>query len=310
MTRYWVIAPFDSTMQEIWEKVWQFDLANGIISIGWREIGDFSNLSESELKAVFQETYGNTRSFNMFWNFYHNIQLGDIVLARRGRKRIAAIGTVIKQAYFNKTKAIEASGSEHVYPNHLDIRWHDIPRDIEFDRIVFGMQTISEVTEEKFRELVGETREGVVEKVDLDVEDVTEFVLEKYLEDFIVSNFAAIFREELVLYRDPEENVIGQQYTTDVGIIDILAQESNSNSFVVIELKKGRESDKVVGQILRYMGWVKENLCKNGQDVKGIVICRELDTRLSYALAMTSNIAIKYYRIDFRLDDVPFNGQV
>ncbi|MGA7195347.1 MAG: PDDEXK nuclease domain-containing protein [Anaerolineales bacterium] len=308
MIRYWIIAPFDSTLQEIWEKVWQFDLNNNIISIGWREIGDVSSLGESELRTIFQETYGHTKSFNMVWNFYHNIQVGDIVIARRGRKKIAAIGTVTKQAYFDATKAIDASGAEHVYPNHLDIRWHDAPRNLVFDRIVFGMQAVSEVNEEKFRELVGETHDNIVEKADSDIEDVTEFVLEKYLEDFMVSNFAAIFRGELVLYHDPEENVIGQQYTTDVGIIDILAQESNSKSFVVIELKKGRESDKVVGQILRYMGWVKENLCKNGQDVKGIVICRESDTRLSYALAMTSNIVIKYYRIDFKLEDIPLNG--
>ncbi len=77
-----------------------------------------------------------------------------------------------------------------------------------------------------------------LEDTDADVEDVTEFVLEKYLEDFIVSNFATIFQGKLVLYRDPEENVVGQQYTTDVGIIDILAIEPSTNNLIVIELKK------------------------------------------------------------------------
>ena len=38
---------------------------------------------------------------------------------------------------------------------------------------------------------------------------------------------------------------------TDVGTIDILAQETSSNAFVVAELKKGREFDKVAGQVLR-----------------------------------------------------------
>lgn len=140
-----------------------------------------------------------------------------------------------------------------------------------------------------------------------DVEDKTEFVLEKYLEEFIVTKFATIFRGKLVIYRDPEENVIGQQYTTDVGIIDILAYEPSTNSFVVIEQKKGRESDKVIGQTLRYMGWVSENLCKNGQMVKGIIICKNTDSRLSYALKMVNNVALKYYRIDFKLDDTPLS---
>lgn len=61
-TRYWVIAPFDSTKPEMWEKVWQFDLANNVISIGWQEIGDPSQLSESELKDVLQKTYGGSNS--------------------------------------------------------------------------------------------------------------------------------------------------------------------------------------------------------------------------------------------------------
>lgn len=63
--------------------------------------------------------------------------------------------------------------------------------------------------------------------------------------------------------------------------IDILAVERESGSFIVIELKKGRPSDQVVGQILRYMGWVKKNLCKDGQGIKGVVICRDPDPKLS-----------------------------
>lgn len=71
--------------------------------------------------------------------------------------------------------------------------------------------------------------------------------------------------------------------------------------FVVIELKKGRPSDEVVGQILRYMGWVKQNLCKSGQAVKGLIICRDPDPKLSYALQMTNNIDVRYYSVSFKL---------
>jgi len=35
------------------------------------------------------------------------------------------------------------------------------------------------------------------------------------------------------------------------------------------------------------MGWVKEKLCKDGQAVKGLVICRNSDDQLRYALEMT-----------------------
>lgn len=100
-----------------------------------------------------------------------------------------------------------------------------------------------------------------------------------------------------------EEGNIGQQYPTEIGNIDILAKDPTSNSYMVIELKKGRESDRVVGQILRYMGWVKENLCQEHEKVQGLIICGERDERLDYALQMVENISLKFYRIDFELID-------
>jgi hypothetical protein len=72
-----------------------------------------------------------------------------------------------------------------------------------------------------------------------------------------------------------------------------------------MELKKGRPSDQVVGQILRYMGWVKKNLCTNGQAVKGLIICREQDPKLSFALEMTTNIEVRYYSVSFKLAESP-----
>lgn len=133
------------------------------------------------------------------------------------------------------------------------------------------------------------------------VEDPSAFALEKYLEDFIVSNFDTIFKGELKIYEDPEGNE-GQQYQTDeIGTIDILATEPRTNSFVVIELKKGRSSDQVVGQTLRYMGWVRKNLCSNGQAVKGLIICRDPDPNLVYALEMTEDTSVRYYSVSFKL---------
>ena len=167
------------------------------------------------------------------------------------------------------------------------------------------MQAIYEIPEEKFRALTqtwppASGNSAVLEE---GVQNQTEFVLEKYLEDFIVSNFDTIFKGKLRLYSDPSEGVPGRQFETGVGTIDILAQETLSNAFLVIELKKGRESDKVVGQVLRYMGWVAENLCQQGQVVKGMIICKEQDPRLSYALRMAKNVVVKYYRVDFKLQD-------
>jgi hypothetical protein len=62
---------------------------------------------------------------------------------------------------------------------------------------------------------------------------------------------------------------------------------------------------ELYGQVLRYMGWVKKNLCVDGQPVKGLVICRDPDPKLSYALAMTKDIDVRYYTVAFKLAEVP-----
>jgi RecB family endonuclease NucS len=45
----------------------------------------------------------------------------------------------------------------------------------------------------------------------------------------------------------------------------------------VVELKRGRASDVVVGQALRYMGFVKEQLAEDDQTVEGAIIALDDD---------------------------------
>ena len=303
MPRYWVLAPVGSKRPERFDKAWQFDLANNLISIGRAKIGDVSKMSREQLSEAVALTYPNmtpakkSSLVKMFWDFYHEIAIGDFIIARRGRKTLAAVGRVSRSAFRapKKNPAID-------HQNFLEVSWQEQPRDKVFPSVVFPMQKLAELSEEKYQNFVG----GVPPPLEPPepIEDTSEFVLEKYLEEFIVSNFPAIFKKELEIYEDTEVNE-GQQYPTEIGPIDILAVEPKSKSFVVIELKKGRPSDRVIGQILRYMGWVKKNLCTDGQDVKGLVICRDRDSKLSYALEMTNNIDVRYYSVSFKLRESP-----
>jgi restriction system protein len=70
---------------------------------------------------------------------------------------------------------------------------------------------------------------------------------------------------------------------------------------LVVELKKGRASDNVVGQIQRYMGYVKEELAEENQLVKGAIIALDDDLRIKRALSVTSNIDFYRYEISFKL---------
>ncbi len=66
--------------------------------------------------------------------------------------------------------------------------------------------------------------------------------------------------------------LVGQQYPSDTRPINILAISKNKKTLLVVELKKGRVSDTVVGQIQRYMGYVKDELAEPNQVVKDIII--------------------------------------
>ena len=82
---------------------------------------------------------------------------------------------------------------------------------------------------------------------------------EKDLEEHIAKNLNQI-EEGIALYRKGRKS--GRQFTIDFGIIDLLAKDKNGD-FVVIELKVGKATYGVIGQILSYIGWVRQNLAKD-----------------------------------------------
>ncbi|MGV8883977.1 MAG: endonuclease NucS domain-containing protein [Microbacteriaceae bacterium] len=135
------------------------------------------------------------------------------------------------------------------------------------------------------------------------VDTLVAFQLEKQLEDFLVQNWAnTSLGKEFDLYED--ENGTGQQYQTDTGPLDLLAVSKDGKTLLVIELKRGRASDAVVGQVMRYMGFVKRELLESGQKVRGLIIALEDDVRVRNALSVVPNIDFMTYRVKFELTDV------
>lgn len=162
MARYWVIAPHRySRKPDVFEKFWKYDLENNVISIGWgSEFGDVSKFSKSTLeKRLRRSNYRGSHKtfvFNKIWDFYHNIKKGDIVIARRGCKIIAAIGTVTQTAYHSEEAGEKQSGDpERCFPNFIGVKWHDSPRDLKFKKSIFIQHTIDKISEDKLKSLLG-----------------------------------------------------------------------------------------------------------------------------------------------------------
>ena len=95
--------------------------------------------------------------------------------------------------------------------------------------------------------------------------------------------------------------IIGQQFPSDTGPIDILAISKDRKELLVVELKKGRASDNVVGQVQRYMGYVLSELAEEGQTVRGAIIALEPDKRIEQALKVAPNIDFYRYQVSFEL---------
>ena len=148
---------------------------------------------------------------------------------------------------------------------------------------------------------------------DLTPEQTPEFVLEAHLEEFLVGNWKSIgWDRPLEIWTGPDGQS-GHQLVTPIGRLDFLCSDHRANALIVVELKRGRPSDKVVGQVARYIGYVRTHLAKPGQEVEGLIIAHEADDPLRYAVAAFPGLQLMTYAVTFQLNPVqgptPTDGQ-
>ncbi len=229
------------------------------------------------------------------WTVARGMALGDILLCPDGNGRYLVAEITGGYSYH----------PDGVLPHRRSVRWlqQSVNRDDmspTLQNSVGAAGTVISITghAEEINQLIDGTVDRAADEV---LEDLAAFAMEKHLEDFLIRNWA---QSELagnyeVFMEDGE--LVGQQYPTDTGPIDILAISRDRKTLLVIELKRGRASDAVVGQILRYMGYVQDELAEPGQHVYGIVIALEDDQRLRRALAMVPNVDFYRYQISFKL---------
>lgn len=111
---------------------------------------------------------------------------------------------------------------------------------------------------------------------------------EKNLEDFVVQQLEEI---------ETGLKLVSRQLSTAAGRLDLLCQD-DLGCYVVVELKRAQGTDQVVGQILRYMGWVQENY--RTEKVRGIIVVGKKDRLLSYAAKAVPNVQVKEFRLSIR----------
>jgi hypothetical protein len=64
-------------------------------------------------------------------------------------------------------------------------------------------------------------------------------------------------------------------------------------------------ADRVVGQLLRYMNWVRKELAEPGQRVRGVIVCRSISEDLILACSGINGIELFEYRLKVTVSKVP-----
>ncbi len=91
----------------------------------------------------------------------------------------------------------------------------------------------------------------------------------------------------------------GVEYSIEAGRIDLLAKDV-ANNLVVIELKAGKGKDAALGQLLGYIGCLSEQ----HQNIRGILVASEFDSRVVFATKALPNIRLLQYKLGFSLNEI------
>ncbi len=235
----------------------------------------------------------------MLWTITKGVQVGDVVICPDGKGSYYT-GEVTSEYEYHKGG---------ILPHRRNVRW--LSRMISREEMSESLRnsagsigTVSNVTKyaDELEMLLSGSRPPSIIATDESTEDPSVFALEKHLEDFLVQNWKSTELGKTYDIYEEEGEMVGQQYPSDTGPIDILAISKDKKELLVVELKKGRVSDMVVGQIQRYMGYVKDELSEPNQTVRGVIIAFEDDVRIHRALSVAQNIEFYTYKIQFKLE--------
>lgn len=273
------------------------DLTNKLPE-NWR---DFNR----EYVPIYMQTYANKTKVaaglacGMLHTIAKGMNIGDIVICPNGSGSYY-VGEVTSNYQYQKGTSVPHRRSVNWFPKMISRE--DMSESLKNSTSSTG--TVANVTKHsaEIESLIAGDRPVTLMATDETVEDPSIFALERHLEDFLVQNWHHTDLGKHYDIFEEDGEIVGQQYPSDTGPIDILAISKDKKELLVVELKKGRASDTVVGQIQRYMGYVKEELAESNQNVRGVIIAFEDDVRIHRALSVANNIDFYTYKVSFKLE--------
>jgi hypothetical protein len=141
-----------------------------------------------------------------------------------------------------------------------------------------------------------------------DAEGTGEFVKERHLQQYLVNHWERMgLSEQWEIYSDVDDPQAGVEFSTGIGRPDILLTHTSDARVCVLELKRSGTSDRAVGQLLRYVGWVREHLedlegVSTDAEVEGRLIVSEPSEKLEYAISAVPELTLYEYEMEVTLN--------
>ena len=122
------------------------------------------------------------------------------------------------------------------------------------------------------------------------------FIYETHLQDHIERSWSEVSAKMGLTGYD-----LAERDCDLVGTADIVARSRESGDWVVIELKRSDVVDVAIGQITRYMSWVKEHRAGDAP-VRGVLVARQFDEKTRYSARAIPGLTLWKYSLSFSLE--------
>lgn len=235
----------------------------------------------------------------MTWTLCAGLNIGDIVLCPSGHDTFYVGSIASGYIYVENTNL----------PHRRSVKWMDLEitpssmsPELRRSARSIGTTAMLDTYASEIEQLISGIPNSGPQVAASVLEDVSEGVLEKHLEEFLIRNWDKTpFFNDYEIYKNTEGQTIGQQFNAcGYDRIDILAQSKDGLTLLVIELKKAKGTDETVGQLLRYMGYMN-TIKEENQVVRGMIIAHEANERIQHALSMVPNVEFYAYKLHFSL---------
>lgn len=176
-THYWLISPGQNA--HLWDEFYN----NDEMGIGFDGTGDLNQYkSKNDLKLKFQEIYNDNSSHmhnvHACWQFAHDIQIGDVVFAKRGMSDIIGRGIVKSDYEYDSNKK---------YHKIRKVNWTN-KGNWKYEPGKLPMKTLTDIT--NYQEMVDniknlfseEDNEGEIEEI-----QYPEYTPDKFLEEVYIN---------------------------------------------------------------------------------------------------------------------------